>query len=322
MMFFAIAVLVAVGAVPARPDGSIHVGGRPLRLIGTGDTLWMLTCDRGCSGEGRRSAGRIVRIDLSRKRVAGVLAVSHPSNLTVAGGDVYATDFWKDTIRRIDPATLRTTATLKLVLPFRFTPRDNAFLPLDVAVGPRDVWIATERCALARADRRLSRVLATIRLPCDTFGGLAVDRQSVWIGEALLGVYRVDVRTNRVASTVHLGPLAARLSPDALVMGDGRLFAVGTWSKYKSATERRGLARIDTARRTLHGVTPLPTGPLTFALGGHSLWVAQIGGSEIERIDARSGTVVARLHARVGVALAYAGGRLWTATANGTIRAL
>jgi len=67
-------------------------------------------------------------------------------------------------------------------------------------------------------------------------------------------------------------------------------------------------------------VTPLPPGDLAVAFGRHSLWVGRVGGSTVERIDPGSGRVVGRLPARVGTALAVAGGKLWTASRDGTIR--
>lgn len=319
-VFLALGALVAVAAVPARHGPSILIGGSPLELIAARGSLWVLVCDRGCSGEARRSVGRLVRIDPRRERVVGAVAVDHPGGIAVTAGDVYTTDFYRDIVRRVDPATLRATATLKLKLPFRFSPRDNAFLPLDVVVGPYAVWIATARCALARADRPLTRVVTTVRLPCDAFGGIAVGRRAVWVGEGLLGVYRVNTATNRVASKVQLGHPSALLSPDQLIMGDGRLFAVGTWTKNNVATTRRGLARIDTARSRLLSVTPLPHGPLAITFGRHSLWVGQVGGSEVERIDASNGNVIERLRANVGTALAFVDGRLWTSTRDGAIR--
>ena len=53
-----------------------------------------------------------------------------------------------------------------------------------------------------------------------------------------------------------------------------------------------------------------------------ALWVGRVGGSSVERIDPSTGRVSGRLLAKVGTALAVAGGRLWTADRNGTIRRL
>jgi hypothetical protein len=141
-VFFAIVALVLMPAGATRREAPIRVGGSPLALIAARGSLWVLTCDKGCSGEARRSVGRLVRIDPQRRRIIGSVAIEHPGGIAIAAGDIYATDFYRDTVRRTDPVTLRTTATLKLALPFRFSSRDNAFLPIDVAVRANDVGVA------------------------------------------------------------------------------------------------------------------------------------------------------------------------------------
>src|SRR5436190_1574025 len=90
---------------------------------------------------GRSAAGR-VRLDPRRARVLTSATVERPGALAVGAKGVFLTDFWRHGIRRFDPATLRQTGSLKLVLPFRVP--DNkyaAFLPNDVAVGAGSVWV-------------------------------------------------------------------------------------------------------------------------------------------------------------------------------------
>ena len=41
---------------------STRVGGVPLELVSARGSLWVLTCERRCAGEARRSAGRVVRV--------------------------------------------------------------------------------------------------------------------------------------------------------------------------------------------------------------------------------------------------------------------
>jgi hypothetical protein len=89
---------------------------------------------------------------------------------------VHATDFWRDTVRRLDPRTLRVAETLHLKLPFFMvtsTRRDNAFLPEQVTVGDGAVWVASDRGALARADPHLRRLTAMLRLTFDAFQAIA-----------------------------------------------------------------------------------------------------------------------------------------------------
>jgi hypothetical protein len=91
-----------------------------------------------------------------------------PGAIAVGRDAGYATDFWRGDVRRLDPSTLRVTAKVHLKLPFVIVTsmiRDDAFLPEAVAVGGGSVWVASDRGALARADLRLRRVSAMLRLP-------------------------------------------------------------------------------------------------------------------------------------------------------------
>src|SRR5712691_549751 len=96
---------------------SLDLGGTPLQLVSADGALWALTCDHGCSGQGKRSVGRIVEIDPQNGRVLASVKLARPGSIAVGAGGVYATDFWRGTVRRLDLRTLRLSATLHLKLP-------------------------------------------------------------------------------------------------------------------------------------------------------------------------------------------------------------
>jgi hypothetical protein len=306
-----VALFATAGSAP-----QIRTGGTPEAFVAGHGSLWLLTCDRGCSGEARHAAGRLFRIDPSSRRVAASTSLPRPGAIAVGSRWVYALDFWRDRIRLIDPRTLQVVRSLRLRLPFRFTPHDSAFLPEAVAVGGDSVWVASDRGALDRADLRVRRVRATVRLPFDAFGGIAAGPHAVWLGESLAGVYRIDPRQNRIVARMRI----PRLDATDPVRCGGEVLVQGTWTSGGALTNRSSLARVIGNRITV--VTELPHGPLVLTCGGGSLWVGRQGGSTIERIDPASGRIVERRSARVGVALAFAGGRLWTADQNGTVRQL
>ena len=166
------ALLLSLVACCVGAGATRHGGGTPYALVAGHGSLWLLTCDRGCSGEAREAVGRIERIDPRNGRVVASTVFHRPHANAVRAAGVYSLDFWRDRVRLLDPRSLRVVRSLKLRLPFRFTARDNAFLPDAVAVGGGTVWVVTDRGALARADFRLTRVAATLRLPFDDFGGL------------------------------------------------------------------------------------------------------------------------------------------------------
>lgn len=86
----ALALVVAAASLSGVGGGAglppIMLGGTPLGLVGTPGSLWVLTCDRRCSGEGRRSVGRIVRIDTPTGRVQDAIAIDRPGAFAVAPG--------------------------------------------------------------------------------------------------------------------------------------------------------------------------------------------------------------------------------------------
>jgi streptogramin lyase len=212
---------------------SLRLGGVPLQLLSARGKVWVLICDRGCSGQAKRSVGRIVAIDPRSGQAIVSAKLDRPAALAVGANGVYATDFWRDTVRRLDPRTLHPLASLHLTLPFFIT-----------------------------------------------------------------------------TSTIQLIPAAAQL----LVLGE--------WTSSGTATNRNGLARLDSASNRVLPVTALPSGQLTSAYGAGSLWVAHVNSRTLEQIDPRTGRLRRRLPLRVGVAIAFADGKLWTIFRDGTLHEL
>jgi hypothetical protein len=62
--------------------------------------------------------------------------------------------------------------------------------------------------------------------------------------------------------------------------------------------------------------------PVVFATTAAGLWLGRVNGALLEQLAPGSGTIVRRLHARVGVALAVACGRLWTVSRDGRLERL
>jgi hypothetical protein len=317
-----IGVTGSVGATTAQPQ---PLGGVPLQLLSARGLLWLLTCDRGCSGEARRSVGRVIELNPHIGKVIASVKLARPGAIAVGPGGVYATDFWRDRVHRLDLGTLRSSATLHLKLPrpiVTSTYRSTAFAPEAVAVGDSSVWVATARGALARADPHLRRLTGMLRLPFDTFEGIATQPGTVWLGESLLGLYRVSSATDRVVARIPIGPAGRRFDPGQLLPAGKRLLALGDWTSDGTATLRNGLARVDSSPNRVEGITPLPAGQLAAAYGVGSFWVGRVGGRLLERIDPASGRIVQRLTARVGVQLAVAGGHVWTVSRGGSLRRL
>lgn len=310
----------------SREHPVVRVGGTPYAFVAGHGSLWVLTCKEGCTEQGRSAIGRIVRIDPRKARIVASNRFLRPDTAAVTANGVYVLDFWRDRVRLVDPHALRVVRTLKLRLPFVFSPRDNAFLPEAVAVSRHAVWVATDRGALARTDLRLRRIISTTRLPAEAFGdpvgGMAVGEGAVWLAESLAGVYRVDPGSARISARISVPLPSGRFDATEVIPCGGELLVLGARTSGGVLTPRNELARIDVPRNRVEAVTTLPAGPLELACGSRSLWLAHPSSSVVERLDPSSGKVVERRHARIGTALAFAGGHLWTAFEDGTVRQL
>jgi streptogramin lyase len=287
--------------------------------------LWLLTCDRGCSGEAKRSIGRVIEIDPRANKVVDSLQLARPGAIAVGREGIYVTDFQRGSVRRLDPRTLHRTATLHLKLPFSIatsTYRSNAFLPEAVVVGDGSVWVATDRGALVRADPRLRRLTGTLRLPPEAFQTIATVPGAVWLSESMLGLYRVNSNTNRVVARIPIGPAQGRLDVGQLIPAGKRLLALGEWTSGGTLTGRNGLARLNTIHNRVQGIIPLPAGQLVAAYSAGSLWVGRSEGRLLERIDPANGRILQRLRAPVGVQLAVADGQVWTISRDGSLHRL
>ncbi len=167
--------------------GSVRVGGNVIELVSGRGSLWALTCDQRCSGEARRSVGRVVRIDPHSGRIQGSTRLTDPGALAVGAAGIFATDFWGNAVRQLDPVSLQVIARVPLVLPFDVIPGDNAFLPDDVTVGAGAAWVLTARGALARVAPKSGRVVAFVRLPGDATGTAQAGAGAIWVAVSLLG---------------------------------------------------------------------------------------------------------------------------------------
>jgi streptogramin lyase len=319
---------VARVSTPPVPDARqtervLRLGGRPLEMAVGQGSLWVLTCDRGCTARSGPSSGRLVRVDPRRGRILDSTELRGADGLAVGPGGVFVTGFWSDTLRRLDPSTLEVAHALWLRLPFELAPGDRDFLPFDVAANAVGVWVSTARGVLAKTDPLANRVVGTVRLPFKVAGEIDADAGAVWVAAQLAGVYQVGPGSNRVRARIRVGP---RLMPiavqDVAVLGD-RAFALGVrTAKGRVATADNVLARIDPASARVEEIKALQPGSVRLAAGLGALWVAQPDQSTVLRIDPESGAATDELHVDADAGLVIAGDRLWAAAPNGVIRGL
>jgi virginiamycin B lyase len=206
----------------------------------------------------------------------------------------------------------------------RIDPRDNSVRakipvgpqPEGVATTPGAVWVVDRGGpAVSRIDPATNRVVATIRIAsmracCSDHMAIAAGGRAVWATvPAQRTVVRIDSVTNRVTARVRLPA-----EPCAFLAADDRtVWAAGG---HCNGTVMRADARTNKRRRGVNGAVT----PLGLALGFGSLWIADLDAKSLDRVNVRSGRIVARL--RVGgypVRVAVGFGSVWIRDDSGRV---
>jgi YVTN family beta-propeller protein len=222
----------------------------------------------------------LMRIDPTRNAVVARIKVGTPEAVTAGDGAVWLSKTSENTVVRVDPATNTVTAKIPV------GPQ-----PEGIAVSPGAVWVVNAGGpSLSRIDPATNRVVATIRVGpkgdcCAEHTSVLASPHAVWValtnGKSIV---HVDPATNTVVATTRIG-----YSPCGLLAAD----AAGVWSTGGCGGDV--VARLDsrTNRLTTNSAESVPVG-IEVAFG--SVWVANEGSGNIDRIDPHSGRVVARLH--------------------------
>jgi streptogramin lyase len=206
-------------------------------LVATGHAMW--------------TASGPHRIDPASNRTAGPFTPGVWQDVGAGAGSLWVTDFDRDLVRRLDPATGRLRAVVRL-------PHDSG--PAGVVEANRAVWVAAERGgtllridpatnrvagrtvltppgaggprtvaagfgslwvaapgvdAVFRIDPAARRIRAIVRFPVSMSpcGSIAVGTRSVWVGGCFQGsrVGRIDPATNRLESVLEVAGETAQL---------------------------------------------------------------------------------------------------------------
>jgi len=250
----------------------------------------------------------LLRIDPNRNAVVARIKVeparpcapfpSACSEVAAGEGAVWVSHASDDTVTRIDPQTNRVVARIPV------GPQPNG-----IGVSPGAIWVANDGApSVSRIDPATNKVVATVRIGparacCSGHSELTVGGGSVWVAvPTLASVVRIDPATNAVKRTIQLSG-----QPYGFLTADAR----AVWAA--SAHSTSAVWRIDlrTDRESARVTGPLMT-PIGLALGFGSLWVADLDAKTIDRVNPRTGRIIARL--RVGgypVRLGVGFGSVW-----------
>ena len=218
--------------------------------------------------------------------IARVEVTGNPQRLTFGYGAVWVTNA-NGTVSRIDPASNRVTATIRMPRPGHH--------PEAIATGAGMVWVAASAGSVWRIDPASNRVVGKVdtgRLLYKPIG-LAVEDDAVWMvccANAAPGrhrdgkLIRIDPSTNRVTAriTVRGEPFAVAADPRAV------------WV----ATVQGPAVRVDRVTNRVAAVIPAG-GPIggtqAVAVGPGAIWLTDPGDSVVLRIDPDANRTVARI---------------------------
>jgi virginiamycin B lyase len=229
-------------AVPA-PCGAMSVAFR---------SLWVANC----------SDSSVYRIDLKTAKLAAIIrtGLADPSgelSLAAGAGSVWILTDPKGILSRIDPATNRVVAQIR-VAPFSYAAAFAADAVWITNTGPDD---ATGPGSIQRIDPSTNSVVATIPVgPVPRF--LAAGNEGVWsLNQGDGSVTHIDPRTNRPVASLQLG---MRGGGGDIATGGGVVWVRGT---------KVLLVAIDPTTNRVKEVFGPPAGSGAVRVAGELVWV-------------------------------------------------
>jgi virginiamycin B lyase len=214
--------------------------------IAVGGAASQVTVAAGAVWVGGWDTGMLVRVDPATNRIAARIRVGRPQESPIA---VAATAEAMWVVDFGDAQVLRVDPATNRVVA-RIPVRGGAG---GIATGAGAVWVTSGEGGdqhhgwVQRIDPSRNRVVATTAVPSGMLWDIDVDGPSVWVGSELGGLFRIDAHTSRVTTIRKPGG-----APEGGAGGVGHL-----------------------------------------AAGAGSVWVASDG--QLQRRDARSGRVVATI---------------------------
>jgi streptogramin lyase len=299
------AALAAAAAAGAAGAGSVP-GATTIRACAGAGQFWpteSLAVRGTTAWVACKEEGRLVRVDLGRRRVAASVRLDGTPIAVTSGLDaVWALDTGS-TLYRIAPATGKVTRRFEL----------GAGAPYNLWIGGGSVWSVDDASGDLLRVSPASGTVVRIAVG-DGPADLVFARGQAWVvNHRDRGLVRVDLATNR---PTRLATLSAEV-PERLALLDGSLWITGRGTD---------LLRVDPATGDEQATVEIGASGIDVVALGGALWVP-VRSAEVDptglptmlalrRIDAasRAVTTVARAGGRVDVhGLLAAGGHVWLA---------
>ena len=272
-------------------SGAVVLSGTPIQVMSALGSVWVLTCERNCSGPALHSSGQLVRVSASTGRIVQRIDVVDPTAFAVGAGAIWLTHINRGSVSRVDPRTGHTSRTVLLTLPTPIVPGERRFLPVNISAGAGSVWVSTARGWLAQIDPGSPRVVRMVRAPGDATGQVVVGFSATWVAESSLGVGVVRAGSSRLKLLWIKSRSAGAVAVDQLAVGGGRVWAYGDIAAGAAPsgggvlTNAARLVTLDPRTgRVIHQL-PFPAGPYGIAYGNGALFAADAETGQLFRID-------------------------------------
>lgn len=255
-----------------------------------------------------------------------------PSGVAIDPTGVYVTNWWDNTLSRINPAT----NTVLQVLPIVIADFEG---PEAITSGGGSLWLTTSEFnetetlagSILRVDPATGNVLATIAggrgafdiayghgavwvpnvldgtvqridavtnqpvtsISINAAFGVAVDATAVWVIDVLGIVHRIDPATNTVVATIP-------------TQSTGALIQAGGGSIWVTHPGQRGsgngsVSRINPATNQVIANIPVGDYPFDLAIAGGSVWVGLFYTGTVVRINVANNAILSKLTVPAGV---------------------
>ncbi len=245
------------------------------------------------------AAGPADVLPIDKAAVSTIELKGYPDWLEIAFDSVWVSNPGLNAIQRIDPATRKIVAEVKVNRPVAA-----------MSAGFGSVWVASRGDrAIIRIDAKTNKVSASVPvMVADSEGSLAAGAGGVWALSDRKGILsRIDPKTNAVVARISVKPYSY-----AAMAGFGSVWVTNTGEP--KAKTNGSVQRIDPKTNTVTATIPVQSQPRFLAVGEEAVWVLNQTDGSVSRIDPKTNTVVATIEAGVsgfGGDIAAGEGRVW-----------
>jgi YVTN family beta-propeller protein len=243
-------------------------------------------------------------------------------------GSVWTTNSIEQRLVRIDPATNRVSARIKL----------KGNFPLGVTYGAGSIWVANRNGgSVTRVNPKTNKAGKTIRVGFGPYA-LAYGAGSLWVSNESSGsVSRINPKKNRVVKTIKTGggPNGLVVAFGSLWVADYRLGRVLRIDPAKNkvtakllldhadwitptadalwiSSETNSVYRLDPQTLQITASVPVGQNPLASTMIGTELWVPNIDSNSVSIVDTTTATVAGTIPVgQAPIAVVQEGGDAW-----------